>query len=134
MTKGGPMRPQPTFTTRIQKHEDVAVMVLSGELDLATAPILRKDLAQIEDGGAPAIMLDLRAVSFIDSSGLKELVEARNRAQSNGHRLTIEAPSHAAERLFELTGTQFLLGEQGTSDEVERVSWHDARERGAEVE
>ena len=134
MTKGAPLRPQPTFTTRIQKHEDVAVVVLSGELDLAAAPILRKDLVRIEDGGAPAITLDLQGVSFIDSSGLKELVKARIRAQSNGHRLTIEAPSHAARRLFELTGTGFLLDEQGTSDEAERVSGHDARGRGATVE
>jgi anti-sigma B factor antagonist len=109
------MRPQPSFATRIQEHDGVAVMALSGELDMATAPILRRNLAQIEDGGAPAITLDLREVTFIDSSGLKELVEASLRAQSNGHRLLMSGPSPAAKRLFELTGMQFLLEEQGAS-------------------
>jgi anti-sigma B factor antagonist len=84
-------------------------MALSGELDMSTAPILREELAQVEDSGTLAIVLDRRDVTFIDSSGLNEFLEARSRAQSNGHRLLMSGATLAARRLIELTGTQFLL-------------------------
>lgn len=106
------MRPQPLFGTRVEGDDGVAVMALTGELDMATAPILRENLAQIEASGAVTIVLDLREVTFVDSTGLHEFVEARSRAQDNGHRLLIGGASPAAERLFELTGTRFLLDEQ----------------------
>jgi anti-sigma B factor antagonist len=106
------MRPQPLFETRVEGHDGVAVMALSGELDMAAAPILRENLARLEDRGAATIMLDLGEVTFIDSTGVHEFVEARSRAQDNGHRLRLSGASPAARRLFELTGTRFLLDEQ----------------------
>ena len=103
----------PPFGTRVEVQDRVAVMVLSGDLDLSTAPILREELAQVEASGVRAIMLDLREVTFIDSTGLHEFLQARSRAQDNGHRLLMSGASPAARRLFELTGTRFLLDEQG---------------------
>lgn len=103
------MKPRPLLGTRVERRGGVAVMALSGELDMATAPILRENLARVEDSGAVSIMLDLSEVTFIDSSGLKEFLEARSRAQDNGHRLLMSGASPAAQRLFELTGTRFLL-------------------------
>jgi anti-sigma B factor antagonist len=106
------MGPQPTFATRVEARDGVAIMALSGELDMSTAPILREELAQVEHSGPPAIVIDLRDVTFIDSSGLKEFLEAKSRAQSNGHRLLMSGANPQARRLFELTGTQSLLGER----------------------
>ena len=54
------MRPQPPFGTRVEEHDGVAVMALSGELDIATAPILRENLAPFEGNGVSTIVLDLR--------------------------------------------------------------------------
>ncbi|HEX5913790.1 MAG TPA: STAS domain-containing protein [Rubrobacter sp.] len=106
------MNPQPLFGTRVEGRDGVAVMTLSGELDVAAAPSLRENLARVEASGATTIMLDLREVTFIDSSGLKEFLEARSRAKDNGHRLLMSGASPAAQRLFELTETRFLLDEQ----------------------
>ena len=106
------MRPQPPFGTRVEEHDGVAVMALSGELDKATVPILRKTLAPFEGNGVSTIVLDLRDLTFIDSSGLLAFLEARRRAMSNGHRLLLSGASPAARRLFELTGTQSLLDER----------------------
>jgi len=103
----------PPFGTRVEERDGIAVMALSGELDMASAPILREDLAEVEASGVPAIMLDLREVTFIDSTGLHEFLQARSRAQDNGHRLLMTGASPAAQRLFELTGTRFLLDEHG---------------------
>ena len=106
------MRPQTGFGTRVEEHDGVAVMALGGELDTATVPILREELATLEGNGVSTIVLDLRGLTFIDSSGLLALLEARRRAMSNGHRLVLSGASRAAQRLFELTETQFLLDEQ----------------------
>ena len=123
------MGSQPPFGTRVEEHNGVAIMALSGELDMATAPILMEDLTHVEDGGAKTIMLDLSEVTFIDSPGLLAFLTARSRAMSNGHRLLISGPSPAARRLLELTATQFLLGEQGSGG-TERSSGSQARRTG----
>jgi len=114
------MRPQPSFGTRVEEHDGVAVMALSGELDKATVPILRENLAPLEGNGLSTIVLDLRDLTFIDSSGLLAFLEARRRAMSNGHRLVMSGASSAAQRLFELTETQFLLDEQVIPDGLVR--------------
>lgn len=118
------MRPQPPFGTRVEEHDGVAVMALSGELDTATVPILRENLAPLEGNGLSTIVLDLRDLTFIDSSGLLAFLEARRRAMSNGHRLVMSGASSAAQRLFELTETQFLLDEQVIPDGLVRFFRH----------
>ena len=118
------MRPQPPFGTRVEEHDGVAVMALSGELDTATVPILRENLAPLEGNGLSTIVLDLRDLTFIDSSGLLAFLEARRRAMSNGHRLVMGGASSAAQRLFELTETQFLLDEQVIPDGLVRFFRH----------
>jgi hypothetical protein len=65
-------------------------MALSGEPTRQPLRSLGKELAQVEHSGPRAIVIDLRDVTFIDSSGFKEFLEAKSRAQSNGHRL----PAH----------------------------------------
>jgi anti-sigma B factor antagonist len=117
---------QPFFEVRSQEQDGVATIALSGELDMATAPILSEDLAPFEGNGASTIVLDLRDLTFIDSTGLHALVEARSRAVSFGDRLLLSGASPAARRLMELTGTLFLLddaegfsgNEIGTTDQM----------------
>lgn len=121
------MKSQPLLGARIEGRDGVAVIALSGELDMATAPILRENLARVEGSGAVTIMLDLSEVTFIGSSGLKEFLEARSRARDNGHRLLMSGASPAAQRLFELTGTRFLLDEQGVPGAKERGSGQHGR-------
>jgi anti-anti-sigma factor len=120
LSRGGALRPQLPFETRVEEHDGVAILALSGELDLATVPILKEDLAPFEGNGVSTIVLDLRDLTFIDSSGLLAFLEARRRAMSNGHRLVMSGASPAAQRLFELTGTQFLLDEQVIPDSMVR--------------
>jgi anti-sigma B factor antagonist len=75
---------------------------LSGELDLATVPQLR----QVVDAHArhgQTMVIDLRAVEFIDSMGLACLVRARHRALARGARLELVAPGDAVYAVFTLT-------------------------------
>ena len=103
---------QPPFGARSKEMDGVVTIALSGELDMATVPILSDHLAPFQGNGVSTIILDLQNLTFIDSTGLHAFLEARRRAMSNGHRLLLSGASPAARRLFELTGTQSLLDER----------------------
>ena len=75
--KGRAMGLQPPFGARSQEKDGVATIALSGELDLATAPILSDSLAPFEGNGVSTIVLDLHDLTFIDSTGLHAFLEAR---------------------------------------------------------
>jgi anti-anti-sigma factor len=74
----------PQFEARTEARNGVARVAMAGELDMATVPILTKELALVEQDGVGAIMLDLRDVSFVDSQGLHAFLQAHERAKSNG--------------------------------------------------
>lgn len=109
------MRTGQALTTRIDAQNGVTSIALSGELDMATVPILNDQLTALEQEGTGAIMLDLRELSFIDSSGLHAFIQAHKRSLLNGHRFLLVGASPIARRLFEMTRTEFLLEAQGTA-------------------
>jgi anti-sigma B factor antagonist len=75
-------------------------LVLVGEIDSYTAPLLGERLVD----GSPIEVVDLAGVSFIDSSGLRVLVEAHQARVEEGARLVLRAPSAAVQRLLEISG------------------------------
>jgi anti-sigma B factor antagonist len=95
---------QPSFDIALVETEASLRLVLTGELDIATAPLVDAALDQAEAGSTPQILLDLAAVPFIDSSGLRTLIRAADRAAANGGRIAIAGAGPQARRLFELSG------------------------------
>ena len=92
-----------------ERRGEAAVLVVSGELDLGTVGILRDRLRSQEAQGA-IVVLDLRQLQFIDSSGLSLVVSEQHRAQTEGYRLAVAVGGAASvQRLFELTGLQGTL-------------------------
>lgn len=92
-----------TLTT---SHEPEAVRVsLEGELDLSSALTFDDELRRIEDAanGDP-LVLDLRGLKFMDSTGLRLIVSAHQRARRRGSRLSIVHATKAIRRIFRLTG------------------------------
>ncbi len=79
------------FSVEVQRHGDVAIVEPSGELDVATVQTLRAILEEIKSAGR--LVLDLRGLSFIDSSGLHLLVALHQRAQRDGFQLALVAPA-----------------------------------------
>jgi anti-anti-sigma factor len=116
------------LTVHVETRNGVAWLALEGELDISTAPILREHVAGLVDGdGLSAIMLDLRNLSFADSTGLHEFLEARNYAESNGHRLLLVGASRPVRRLFELTSTEHLLDEREAVSVLDRFTGQNGR-------
>ena len=75
-----------------------------GELDLATSPGLERELDEvIADGSRTSIVLDLRDLSFLDSTGLRCLWTARQHALSTGGTLVIDQPSDPVLRVLRMT-------------------------------
>jgi anti-anti-sigma factor len=108
---GATMGPAEQLTVRVESVNGVARIVLSGELDVESTQILQQHLARSEEDDITATMLDLRDLSFLDSTGLHALVEAKERAEASGRRLILIGASASSRRMIELTNTRFLLDE-----------------------
>jgi anti-sigma B factor antagonist len=80
----------------------IATVAIAGDLDLSTAPELERSLSGVQHDGRP-VLLDLRRVSFMDSSGLRVILAADARARSTGSRLVLVEGPPSVQRVFELT-------------------------------
>jgi anti-sigma B factor antagonist len=86
------------------REQDGAVhMSLIGELDLSTVEKVEEALRQAEDGGAETVVLDLSSLSFLDSTGLRTIVTADQRARKSGRRLAIVRGPDTVHRVFTIT-------------------------------
>ena len=94
------------------EREGALRVVLSGELDVSTAPEVETRLLAIEaeDPPPPHVVVDLRALRFIDSTGLSLLVNTHKRARAAGRRVTIVCGRGPARRILETTGLLDRLG------------------------
>jgi anti-sigma B factor antagonist len=102
------VRPLP-FRCEVQPERERVILRVAGELDLAKAPIIDEELTHLGDVGFERIVVDLRRVTFIDSTGLKILLTHRERVQERGATLTIVQGPRQVEQVFELTGTAPLF-------------------------
>jgi anti-sigma B factor antagonist len=87
------------------------VLVVGGEIDVATSPQLRRELHQLIDQGATSIVLDLSEVTFIDSSGLGVLVGVLKRLREDGgdRALVLAGLQDPVRKVFDITGLSELF-------------------------
>jgi anti-anti-sigma factor len=90
---------------RVEAHTDDEALrlALEGELDLASITTFEDHLRRAEAGGPELLVIDLSDLAFIDSSGLRALVMADERARSEGRRLAIVPGPPPVRRVFEIT-------------------------------
>jgi anti-anti-sigma factor len=86
-----------------QQLEGQIRIALTGELDIASAPQFEEGLAKAEGDTPGVLVLDLRGVEFIDSTGLRAVIGADERARSAGRRFVILRGTAAVERVFSVT-------------------------------
>jgi len=102
-------RPGPDLVTALDREGSTATLRVEGEVDLMTAPSLAKALAEAESAGP--LTLDLREVTFMDSTGLRVLLEARERLSPGapgGLRLIV-TEGGSVDRLLKLVGVRELF-------------------------
>jgi anti-sigma B factor antagonist len=105
---GQPRKPetgmQPFRQESIPVGSDCAVLRITGEVDVYTAPLLREQVIQLVDSGVRHIIADLRGVDFLDSTGLGALVGGLKRLRAHGGSLQIAASAGRTLRIFQITG------------------------------
>src|SRR6476469_381220 len=90
---------------RVQRSDDgrIVRLMLSGELDMATAASLELELQTAEARRPPMLVLDLAQLKFMGVSGLRSILDAARRARRDGRQFVVTNPVPHISRLFELT-------------------------------
>jgi anti-sigma B factor antagonist len=87
------------------ERPDAQVLAISGEIDLAVAAKFAQELEKlIEDSNGDTGLVDLSRVSFMDSSGIRELLKAKRDAEALGKALVLLSPSDPCRRVLEISG------------------------------
>jgi anti-anti-sigma factor len=86
------------------EHGGTPVLTVTGEIDLSSAGHFAQELAMLIDDEHGTARVDLSAVTFIDSSGVRELLAAKRRAEGTGTQLVLASPSAACRRVLEISG------------------------------
>ncbi len=89
-------------------EDGVAVVTLSGRMDSATSPAADHELAAAIGAGTP-VLLDLGALDYISSAGLRVLLKAAKQAQSAKVKFAVCNPSPAVREVFDVSGFSTLL-------------------------
>ncbi|MEV6600818.1 STAS domain-containing protein [Actinoplanes sp. NPDC051346] len=84
--------------------DDTMVVIVRGNLDLDTAPVLRTTLDQVLDRPVPRVVVDLSGVEFCDSTGLSAFVIGHRRAAAAGGWLRLAAPGDWLHGLLRTVG------------------------------
>jgi anti-anti-sigma factor len=95
-------------------------VALRGELDIATAPVLREHLLELVDQGWTDIALDIAELRYIDSTGLSVLIMTLKRVEQMGGSFVVRHPSTSALKLFDITGLTAIFMGTGRADELIR--------------
>jgi anti-anti-sigma factor len=115
--------PSETFGTRLSRRDGVVWLALGGELDVFTAPHLRAALREAHVRKDDALVLDLRGLNFVDSSGLAVIlgVHERTARESETPVRIIIRGSAPVEALFETIGAADYLNLIEDPSDLERV-------------
>jgi anti-sigma B factor antagonist len=90
----------------VEQGGGATVVKLHGELDLASAPAFGAQLDQTTSAAPDAIVLDLTALEFIDSTGLRSILSIDEGCRERGQRFAVVPGGSQVARLFEIARVQ----------------------------
>ena len=100
MIRGGMTR----LTYESHRSEEMVRLALVGEFDLSNAGQVEDALKEIERERPALLVLDLRELTFMDSTGLRVMVSADARARDDARRLAVVQGPESVHRVFRITG------------------------------
>ena len=95
---------QGDFQVQVRKEGSAALIAVRGELDLASGPELESELEKVSPPETTLVVVDLRELEFMDSTGLSIIVRAHQRLADQGCELGLVKGSPQVQRLLDLTG------------------------------
>jgi anti-anti-sigma factor len=97
------------FACEITREHDTATIRTAGSLDIATVPILETHVAELREAGVRRMIIDLRDLYFMDSTGLRCILEFDAQARQDGFTIALIQGPRAVQRVFELTRARAQL-------------------------
>jgi anti-sigma B factor antagonist len=88
----------------LREESDRIVVKLAGELDMANAPLLQDAIENAELVAAKTVVLDLQGLTFLDSTGLRIILAARELCWRRGQEFAVTPGSQQVQRLLSVTG------------------------------
>ena len=111
------MPPKDPITTSVSHDDGVAVLAVSGEIDLATIPAFEAAIAEALKQRPTALIVDLSAVDFLASAGLQALVATHENVSGEAG-FAVVADGPATSRPIELTGLDQILSLHASLDDA----------------
>ncbi len=109
---------QSHFRLEVRNEGRSTVISVSGELDLASSPALQEELDRVAASDSQMLIIDLRELDFMDSTGLSVLVRAHQRIEEQGRQLAMVKGPQQVQRLLSLTGVADRLTVVDTPEEL----------------
>lgn len=109
---------QSDFRVEVHTEGRATVIAVGGELDLASAPALESELEAATQSDAALLVLDLRELEFMDSTGLSVIVKAHQRLSEEGRALSVVRGPQQVQRLLDLTGVAERLQLGNSPEEI----------------
>ncbi|MEU6713839.1 STAS domain-containing protein [Nonomuraea purpurea] len=100
-----------------RSHAGCALVAITGEIDLYTAPQLQSEFTRLLQDGPSRVVIDMSAVDFCDSTGMNVLLSALKRMKEQGGALEVAAPRPAVRKILQVTGLDSVFT---VHDEVPR--------------
>jgi anti-sigma B factor antagonist len=101
-----------------EQHGETLVLTPMGEIDLSRAPALRTHLSQAIAGKPPRLIIDLREVPYMDSSGVATFVEAMQLARRNDSKLVLCGLQERVRSIFEIARLDMVFTIVGDCNEA----------------
>ena len=108
-----------SFNVETTEADNATHVKLSGDFDLSTAKRAEEAIEAAERSGTSTVVVDLRGLSFMDSTGLRVIVSADKRARRSNKRVVIVQGPAAVRRVFEITRLDERLDIVDTPDEID---------------
>lgn len=106
------------FSSSARQLPDRVVLAVAGDVDLATHARFQADIDQAWDGSTD-LVIDCAQITFLDSMGLRVLVQTVQRAAEHERSVTIADPSEAVAHILDLSGIRDLFTEAGPIPDAE---------------
>ncbi|MEY2473325.1 MAG: anti-sigma factor antagonist [Actinomycetota bacterium] len=100
------------------RRDDHSVLAVAGELDILGAPVLQEAVDRVLQQSYPSLVLDLSAVRFLDSAGLRVLVYAHRTLNEQGGRLRIVCTTRRVREVLRVSNLEHLFAVFGSVDEA----------------
>ena len=102
------------LTIEVRESPECTFVCPAGELDMAVSGRIEREVDALLDAGCAAVVLDLRELGFIDSSGIRELLRCREAAHARGAKLALALEPGAVNRALEVSGVRDAIDLQAS--------------------